>query len=41
VTARMKVQLLLVGLVSLNLAVWGLKHILAGAFDPVIRSLGA
>jgi hypothetical protein len=39
VTARAKVNLLLAGLVCLNLAAWGARQLLVGAFDPVLRAL--
>lgn len=41
VTVRLKLWLIIGALVSANVAVWGAKQVLAGAFDPVIRSLGA
>jgi hypothetical protein len=40
VTARTKVHLVLGAFVCLNLAVWGAKQILAGAFDPILKALG-
>jgi hypothetical protein len=41
VSASTKVKVLIAGLACLNLAVWGAKQLLAGALDPIIRSLGA
>lgn len=40
-TARRKVEVLIAALVCANLAVWGAKEILAGLYDPILRSLGA
>lgn len=37
----LKVKLLIAALFFANVAVWGAKQVLAGAFDPIIRSLGA
>lgn len=40
-TVRLKLALILGALVFFNLAIWGAKTILAGAVEPVLRSLGA
>lgn len=39
-TANAKMLLVLGALASFWLAAWGARELLAGAFDPVIRSLG-
>lgn len=39
-TVRMKLTLLLGALVSLNLAVYGARHLLGVMYEPIIRSLG-
>jgi hypothetical protein len=39
-SARMKLNLLVAAFVCANLAIWGVKHVLAGALDPVLRALG-
>lgn len=40
-TVRMKLTLVLGALVSLNIAVWGAKQVLAGIYDPILRAVGA
>lgn len=40
-SALTKVKLLIAALVCANAAVWGAKQILAGLYDPILRSLGA
>lgn len=40
-TVRVKLSLLLAALVCANAAVWGAKQILAGLYDPILRSVGA
>lgn len=40
-TARTKVQLVIAALVFANLAVYGAREILAGLYDPILRSVGA
>jgi hypothetical protein len=41
VTVRMKLTLLLGALVSLNVAIWEAKQMLAGALDPILKALGS
>lgn len=40
-SVRMKLTLILGALVSLNIAIWGAKQMLAGAIDPILRGLGS
>jgi len=40
-TVRMKLTLIMGALVFANLAIWGAKQLLLGAFDPILRALGA
>jgi hypothetical protein len=38
---RLKLSLLMGALVLANVAIWGAKNLFAGAFDPILRALGA
>lgn len=40
-TARAKLHILLAAFAFASLAAWGGRDVLAGLFDPILRSLGA
>jgi len=39
VTVRMKLTLLLGAVVSAEIAIWGLKQMLNGSLDPILKAL--